>query len=175
MPQQNIILTGFMGTGKTTVGRLLAERIGYKFFDTDALIEAQIGQTISKFFQTQGEAAFRKLESELVEKLAQQKELVIATGGGLVLNPGNVAVLGATGKIICLTAQPEEILARVAKQQDVRPLLQERDPQAKIIALLQQRDAVYQQFPQLSTSKRTPEELVNMLLKHTSLSKTPSP
>ncbi|MEA3543753.1 MAG: shikimate kinase [Thermodesulfobacteriota bacterium] len=164
MSQTNIILTGFMGTGKTTLGRLLAKRIDYKFVDTDALIEAQIGQTIAKLFQTRGEAVFRRLEAKLVEELAQQEGLVIATGGGLVLNPGNVSVLSQTGQIICLTASPEEILVRVSKQQDVRPLLQEKDPQAKIIELLQQRASVYQQFPQLSTSKLIPDELVDKLL-----------
>jgi len=165
MTQPNIILTGFMGTGKTTLGRLLAEKIGYEFIDTDALIEKQISQTIAELFEEQGEAAFRKLESDLVEGLAQKEGLVIATGGGLVLDPSNVAVLSKTGKIICLTASPEEILARVAKQQDVRPLLQEKDPKAKIIDLLQQRDSVYRQFPQLSTSDSSPDKLIGELLK----------
>jgi len=164
MPQPNIILTGFMGTGKTTLGRLLAERIGYEFIDTDALIEEQIKQTIAELFQTQGEATFRKLESELVEELAQKKGLVIATGGGLVLDSRNVAALSKTGQIICLTASPEEILARISNQQDVRPLLQEKDPQTKIIELLQQRAPIYQQFPQLSTSKQTLEQLVDKII-----------
>ena len=167
MSQPNIILTGFMGTGKTTLGRLLAERLGYEFIDTDTLIEAQIDQTIAELFQTEGEAAFRKLESKLVEELALKEGLVIATGGGLVLDPNNVAALGKTGKIICLTASPEEILARVSKQQGARPLLQEKDPQAKIIQLLQQRDSVYRQFPQLSTSKLSHEELINRLVRLT--------
>ena len=167
MPQTNIILTGFMGTGKTTLGQLLAEKIGYQFVDTDALIEAQIGQTIAELFQTKGEAAFRKLESELVVKLARQQGLVIATGGGLVLDPKNVTTLSKSGKIICLIASPEEILTRVSKQQSVRPLLQEKDPQSKIIELLQQRDAVYQQFPQLSTSKCSPYKLVDEIFKLT--------
>ena len=165
MSQPNIILTGFMGTGKTTLGRLLAEKIDYEFIDTDALIENQIGQTIAKLFQAEGEAAFRKLESKLVEELAQKEGLVIATGGGLVLDPKNVTALRKTGQIICLTASPEEILARVAKQQDVRPLLQEKDPKAKIIELLQQRESVYRQFPQLSTSDLSPDKLIGELLK----------
>ncbi len=164
MSQPNIILTGFMGTGKTTLGRLLAERLGYEFIDTDTLIETQIGQTIAELFQTEGEAAFRKLESKLVEELAQKEGLVIATGGGLVLDPKNVANLSESGQIICLTASPEEILARVSKQQDVRPLLQEEDPQAKIIELLQQRDSTYRQFTQLSTSDLPLNELVNEIL-----------
>jgi len=167
MSQPNIILTGFMGTGKTTLGQLLAKKIGYEFIDTDTLIETQIGQTISDFFQTQGEAAFRKLESELVENLAQKQGLIIVTGGGLVLNPNNVAMLSETGKIICLTASPEEILARVSKQQAVRPLLQGQDPLEKISRLLQQRASVYRQFPQFSTSKLSREELLNRLVRFT--------
>ena len=167
MPRTNIILTGFMGTGKSTLGRLLAQRIGYDFIDTDTLIENQADQTIARLFQTQGEAAFRKLESELVEKLAKKEGLVIATGGGLVLDRKNVALLSKTGQIICLTASPEEILSRVSKQQDVRPLLQKKDPQNKIIELLLQRDVVYKQFTQLSTSEHSPEELINQIVKLT--------
>ena len=167
MPQKNIILTGFMGTGKTTLGRLLANQIGYEFIDTDAQIERQIGQTIADLFQTQGETAFRKLEAKLVKELAKREGLVIATGGGLVLNPKNVATLRKTGRIVCLTATPEEILTRISKQQDVRPLLREEDPQAKIIELMEQRKAVYQQFPQLSTSELSCEELINQLVRLT--------
>ena len=165
MPRPNIILTGFMGTGKSTLGRLLAQKIGYDFVDTDTQIEKQTGQKITNIFQTQGEAAFRKLESELVEELAQQEGLVIATGGGLVLNPKNVAVLSQTGRIFCLTASPEEILARVSKQPETRPLLMEKEPLTKIIALLEQRETIYNQFTQLSTSRQTPEQLINKLLK----------
>lgn len=164
MSQPNIILTGFMGTGKTTIGQMLAIKIGYQFVDTDARIEQQIGQTIAELFQTKGEATFRKLEAELVEELARQEGLVIATGGGLVLNPENVAALEITGKIICLTASAEEILARISNQPGVRPLLQEPDPQTKISELLQQRATIYQQFPQLSTSQLSPAELIDEIL-----------
>ena len=167
MSQPNIILTGFMGTGKTTLGQLLAEKIGYEFIDTDTLIETQIGQTISNLFQKQGEETFRKLESELVEKLAQKQRLVIATGGGLVLDPNNVALLSKTGQIICLTASPEEILSRVSGQQGARPLLQGKDPLEKISQLLQQRASVYRQFPQFSTSKLSRKELLNRLVTFT--------
>jgi len=167
MSQPNIILTGFMGTGKTTLGQLLAEKIGYQFIDTDALIEQQTGKTIADLFQSYGETAFRKLESELVENLAQKGGLVIATGGGLVLNSKNVTTLNKTGQIICLTASPEEILARVTKQQNVRPLLQGEDPLEKIRQLLQQRATVYQQFPQFSTSEQSPYKLVDAILKLT--------
>ena len=169
MPQTNIILTGFMGTGKTTLGQLLAEKIGYQFVDTDALIEQQTGKTIADLFQSYGETAFRKLESELVENLAQKQRLVIATGGGLVLNPKNIATLNKTGQIICLTASPEEILSRVSGKQGVRPLLQGENPLEKITQLLQQRDSVYRQFPQLPTSKFSTEELLNRLVRFTQI------
>ncbi|WP_321391896.1 shikimate kinase [uncultured Desulfuromusa sp.] len=165
MPRHNIILTGFMGTGKTTLGRLLAKRIDYDFVDTDTLIEEQTGLSIAKLFETRGETAFRKLEANLVEDLALKEGQVLATGGGLVLNPHNVKVLAATGHIICLTAAPEDILARVSQQQNLRPLLSEKDPQTKINELLRQRDTVYKQFPQLSTSAQTLEQLIDKLLK----------
>ncbi|MCW8860479.1 MAG: AAA family ATPase, partial [Deltaproteobacteria bacterium] len=83
MRKTNIILTGFMGTGKSTLGRLLAKRLGYEFIDTDTEIEKRIGQTIAELFQEQGEGVFRQYEAELVQELAQQQGLVIATGGGL--------------------------------------------------------------------------------------------
>jgi len=123
MSQPNIILTGFMGTGKSTVGRLLAKKTGYRFVDTDTLIEQQTGKTITEIFTTQGEKAFRHLETELVKKLAKKGGQVIATGGGLVLNPDNVKELSRTGKIFCLTATADEILQRVKQQENTRPLL----------------------------------------------------
>jgi len=165
MSQPNIILTGFMGTGKSTVGRLLAKKTGYRFVDTDTLIEQQTGKTISEFFAAQGEKAFRLLETNLVIKLAAENGLVIATGGGLVLNPDNVKELSRTGQIFCLTATADEILQRVTQQGNTRPLLQEKDPLQKIMALLQQRDHIYQQFPQVSTTGATLDLLVEKILR----------
>ncbi|MCW9048914.1 MAG: shikimate kinase [Deltaproteobacteria bacterium] len=167
MRKTNIILTGFMGTGKSTLGRLLAKRLGYEFIDTDTEIEKRIGQTIAELFQEQGEGVFRQYEAELVQELAQQQGLVIATGGGLVLNPKNVKALSVNGKIVCLTASPADILGRISKQQNIRPLLQESDPQAKVIELLDQRASVYSQFQQLSTSGRHPDDLLAELLEIT--------
>ena len=164
MSQQNIILTGFMGTGKTTVGQLLAQKIGYTFVDTDALIEEQIGQAISELFATQGEETFRQLEVELVQQLAKRDGLVIATGGGLILNSDNVDLLSRTGTIFCLTASPENILSRIAQQQHIRPLLQEDNPLKKIKELLKQRNSIYRQFKQIDTTRAMPEELVKAIL-----------
>ena len=164
MSQPNIILTGFMGTGKSTIGRLLAKKIGYQFIDTDTLIEQQTGKTITELFATQGENTFRQLETELVKELAKKSGQVIATGGGLVLNPDNVKKLNRTGQIFCLTATANEILQRVKQQGNTRPLLQEKDPLQKITTLLQQRDPVYRQFPQVSTTDTAPELLVEKIL-----------
>jgi len=167
MLKKNIILAGFMGTGKSTLGRLLAEKLDYHFIDTDSLIEDRIGQTIAELFQEQGEAAFRKLEESLAQELAQQQGLVISTGGGLVLNPNNVDALTQSGQIICLTATPVEILERVSTQKQIRPLLLEKDPLSKIKELLEQRLPVYSQFQQLSTTGKDPHELVTQLIELT--------
>ncbi len=169
MSKTNIILTGFMGTGKSTLGRLLAVKLGYRFVDTDQLIEAQIGQSIAELFAQQGEAAFRRLEAELVEDLAQKSRLVIATGGGLVLNPDNVTTLARTGLIFCLTALPQEILERISCQQQIRPLLQDPDPLARIKELLEKRGPSYRQFPQISTSGVDLEQLLAELLQRIGL------
>jgi len=155
MNKSNIILTGFMGTGKTTLGRHLAKVLGYDFVDTDEQIEAQTGQGITDIFARQGEAAFRQLETRLVENLAAKHELVIATGGGLVLNPLNVVLLEKSGLIVCLTAPPEDILARVSRQQHIRPLLQQADPLAKINELLAQRPQPTRNFPSLKHRDKT--------------------
>ena len=169
MSKTNIILTGFMGTGKSTLGRLLAAKLGYQFVDTDQLIEEQIGHSIAELFANQGEAAFRRLEAELVTELAQKRRLVIATGGGLILNPNNVSTLLQTGQIFCLTARPEEILERISSQQHIRPLLEDPDPLSRIEELLEQRGPSYRQFPQISTSGLDLEQLREEILRRIEL------
>ena len=160
----NIILTGFMATGKSTLGRLLAKRLGYHFVDTDAEIEKRTGMRIDRIFASQGEAVFRNLEKQLVRELAAGQEQVIATGGGLVMNPDNVTALEKNGRIVCLTAAPEDILARANAQRQTRPLLNSPDPQQRIAELLAERTPIYRQFPQLDTSRLSREELVESLL-----------
>ena len=109
---RNIVLTGFMGTGKTTVGRLLAEQLGYEFVDTDRVIEERHGP-IGDLFRSAGEAAFRHIERELASELADRERLVIATGGRMMLDPHNVASLSRNGRVFCLVATPDEIFDRV--------------------------------------------------------------
>src|ERR1700752_1096640 len=117
-----IVLTGFMGSGKSEVGRRLARRLGRAFIDTDELIEAHAGKSVASIFADDGEAAFRRLERDAVADAARRGEAVVALGGGAVLDPANVTVLRAAGVVICLTARPDAILARVGRGAD-RPLL----------------------------------------------------
>ena len=108
--QQNIVITGFMGTGKTTVGRLLAERLQRRFVDMDVLLAERFGKSIAAIFAEEGEEAFRGAEAALCQDLAAEQGLVIATGGGTLLNEASRAALGASGVLVCLTAGEGTIL-----------------------------------------------------------------
>jgi len=160
---KNIILTGFMATGKTTVGKTLASQLGYDFVDTDQLIESRIGMTIAEFFQEEGETAFREMESALARELADQSGLVISTGGRFMLDADNATALGKTGRVFCLVATPEEILKRAESDSHVRPLLQVPDPLEHIVELLQQREKGYGRFLQFVTSEKNPENVAEDL------------
>jgi shikimate kinase len=161
---QNIVLTGFMGTGKTTIGRLLAQRLNLAFVDTDALIVARDGRAIPDIFRQDGEAAFRQLETAVAQELAAQSNLVIATGGGLLLDPQNVTALSGNGCIFCLVASPAEILRRVGAGSG-RPLLQGPDPAATIRQLLADREVAYGRFTQIDTDNKSPEQIVKEIMK----------
>ena len=102
----NIVLIGFMGTGKSTIGKLLAKQFKFQFVDVDASIEEQAGKSITQIFHSEGEGYFRKLEAEFAQKLSKEDCQVIATGGGFVLNPQNVAVLKNNGVVVTLSASP---------------------------------------------------------------------
>jgi shikimate kinase len=163
--RKNIILTGFMGTGKTTVGKLLAKQLGYEFMDTDELIEARQGRTIPQIFRESGEVAFRQMEADLAQELAGREGLVIATGGRLMLDPVNAAALSRQGWVFCLVANVEEILRRLTKdKQQHRPLLAGADPGERIVALLRQREEAYRRFPQVMTDDKRPLEVVQELM-----------
>lgn len=166
MQKTNIILTGFMGTGKTTVGRALAAALGLQFVDTDALIVARDGRSIPDIFQQSGEAAFRRWERHIAQELAEASHLVVATGGRMMLDDENAALLQRNGRVICLTATPDEILARLAGDNN-RPLLAGDNPKEKILALLAEREAGYGRFPQVHTTGKEisaiTTEIINML------------
>lgn len=137
----NVVLIGFMGTGKTAVGKMVASRLGRPFIDTDVLIEERAGRPIARIFAEDGEEAFRRFESEIVAEVSVRQGVVIATGGGVVLRPENMARLRQRGVIVGLQAHPQAILSRVGGGND-RPLLG-TDPEASIRRLLLERARLY--------------------------------
>lgn len=161
--EANIVLTGFMGTGKSTVGRLVAERLGRRFVDTDALIESRHGP-IPRLFAEHGEDHFRRLEREVAAELAATSGLVVATGGRTMLDPANQASLGASGTVVCLAASVEQLVLRLQDEAEDRPLLQGDDPAGRITGLLAEREAGYARFPQVVTDGRTPDEVARAVI-----------
>jgi len=156
---RNIVIFGFMGTGKTTVGRLLAEALGLRFVDMDDVIEERAGCPISTIFADQGEPAFRDIESAVAADLGREKGLVIAAGGGAMLRRENVKNLEQNALVCCLTATPETILERVARESH-RPLLEEGDKARRIITLLESRRSLYEALPNVvDTTGLTPDEV----------------
>lgn len=162
--QDNLILTGFMGAGKTSVGREIARRLGREFVDMDALIEAREGTIVAEIFARQGEAHFRRLEAALCRELAVRSGLVIATGGKTLIPKKNREILGASGPLVCLTAAPDEILRRLKAAAD-RPLLNVPDRQARIAALLAERAEAYSRIPlQVDTTGLTVKEVAERVI-----------
>jgi shikimate kinase len=160
----NIILSGFMGTGKTSVGRRLAERLAFEFVDLDDLIEAEARLPIPQIFATRGEAAFRALEREMVARMRGRERSVIATGGGAIVDRGNLEALRRIGVVIALTAAPEVIVSRIGGGED-RPMLWGLDTRQRIMALLAERAPAYAQADLLvDTSSRSVDEVVEHIL-----------
>jgi len=160
----NLVLTGFMGTGKTTVGLILAEQLTLEFVDTDRVIVDRHGP-VATIFEEHGEAAFRQIEAELAVELASRAGNVISTGGGMLLSAANADALESTGRIYCLTAEPELIVERVTGDESgaVRPLLAGDDPHAKIRSLLAERAASYARFLPVATDGRAPSEVADVI------------
>lgn len=148
----NLALIGFMGTGKSSVGRLVADQLHFDFLDTDDLIETRSGKSITEIFAQNGEPAFRELEHQLVAELTTRTRTVIATGGGLPVNPANLDSLKQHALVICLWASPEKVFERIHNQTH-RPLLLEADLRAKICTLLAARKPFYRQADVLLNSE----------------------
>lgn len=136
-------MTGFMGTGKTAVGKELAARLGFEFEDTDAQIEKEAGCSVSQIFRGKGEPYFRRLERRMVRRLKGRKEMVLATGGGMVLDPGNIRQLRKSGWLIGLTAKPHTVVKRLAEHRD-RPILEKPNRLAEVRRLLGRRRSFYE-------------------------------
>ncbi len=162
--ERNIVLTGFMGSGKTSVGKLIAEKTGRAFVDTDDLIEQRAGKSIPRIFEEEGETAFRDLETEAVQRAARTHARVIATGGGAVMRPQNREALRKTGDVIFLDAEPEILLRRI-QNDGTRPLLQTENPLERARALLKERRPVYLQADMtIQTDRLTEEEAADAVL-----------
>jgi len=160
----NLALIGFMGTGKTSVGRLVAESLHFDYLDTDEMIQSTTGRTISDIFKTDGETAFRALEERTVAEIANRAKTVIATGGGLPTNSKNLASLRTHALVVCLWASPEKIWERV-KNQSHRPLLHDANPQEKIRELLAAREPFYKQADVLlNTELRSVREVAQQIV-----------
>ncbi|HSV78185.1 MAG TPA: shikimate kinase [Ramlibacter sp.] len=160
-----IVLVGMPGSGKTTVGRQLARRLGLPFFDSDHVIEDRLGCSIRDFFAREGEAAFRDVEAQVLAELALAGNAVLATGGGAVLREENRRALHEGGHVIYLRSSPEELHRRL-RNDTQRPLLQVADPLARLRALYAERDPLYREAAHfhIETGRPSVPTLVNMIL-----------
>ena len=158
---RNVVLTGFMGSGKSTVGVILAGKLVKEFVDTDTIIEQMFG-AIPEIFKNEGEDAFRQYEREISEQLALKENLVIATGGKLLLDQTNAELLGGNGRIFCLTAPVDQIIERILKDgRSKRPLLDSEDFEEQLKKIYYQRVASYAAFEQVDTAGRAPSEIAS--------------
>lgn len=165
MATKNIILTGFMGTGKTTLGRAVATRLEREFIDMDALIESREDRFISRIFADKGEPYFRQLEANLCRELAARSGLVIATGGGALVPETNLRVLERSGLVICLDCEAEVLWQRIGRSEN-RPMLAAQDDGrfARLTALLEQRAPAYGRIGQhLDVTNLTPTEAIQRI------------
>jgi 3-dehydroquinate synthase len=161
----NIFLVGLMGAGKTTIGRMLARRLGMRFADSDHEIEARTGASVPWIFEIEGEPSFRKREAEMIRELTAGSGLVLATGGGAVLNPDSRRLLAERGTVIYLRASVNSILARTAHDKN-RPLLQTADPRRKLEDLTAQREPLYREIADIviDTGRPNVQSMVQTIL-----------
>lgn len=168
MIKERVFLTGFMGVGKTQVGRILARQLGRCFLDTDRMVEQRTGRSIAEIFAAEGVAHFRQLERTCVLETCQHPDAVVALGGGAITCADNIAAVRRAGVLVCIKADVETIFARV-RHRSHRPLLAGLDPQAqraKIEALLRERAPFYDQahIALYTTQAQTPEDTAGQLL-----------
>ena len=161
---RSLYLVGMMGSGKTSTGRPLAERLGYGFVDADAVIEQAAGCSIPDIFDRDGEAGFRSLESQVLSAISQRHSLVVATGGGVVTQPENWGLLHS-GIVIWLDVVPDQLLQRLKADSSVRPLLQTADPEAALNTLLNERRPLYAEADlTVVINEETPETVADGIL-----------
>lgn len=165
--KSNLILIGFMGTGKTSLGKLLAEKLGRGFVDIDQKIEQDAGISIPQIFERYGEKYFREIEKKTVEEITKRRGLVIATGGGTVKDEDNMRMLKSSGVIVCLTTEPEEIFRRTERRGE-RPVLDGGEDRLQTIKkLLSERQKFYAQSDYtIDTTDWSPLQIMNDICKH---------
>jgi len=134
-----------MGSGKTTVGEILADRLGYLFMDLDRIIELNEGKTINEIFEYSGEEYFRKIESKIIKKIYSNSRCVFACGGGVILRRENMRVIGKNSEIIYIKISPREVINRLMETSD-RPLLRSKDKSGKIAELMEKRSSLYEKY-----------------------------
>jgi shikimate kinase len=166
-----LTLIGYRATGKTTLAKLIAQRLGWDWIDADVEIERRAGKSIARIFAEDGEPVFRDLEAAVIAELCRRPRLVLAAGGGAPLRAESRQAMRASGKVVWLTARPETILARMsgdATTSTRRPSLTEKDPLAEIVEVLQRREPVYREAADLvlNTEDRTPAALAEAILAH---------
>jgi len=162
--RENIIITGFMGTGKSIVAEELARKLKMEFIDMDQIIEEVQGMSISDIFNRYGEKYFREQENKLVKELSRKENIVIATGGGTLLSSDNTRILSQKGNIICLHTDPQTIYNRV-KGKNNRPLLKEKNALSEINRLLEERKKIYDNIKwKIDTTNFTTQEVVDKIV-----------
>jgi shikimate kinase len=162
---KNIVLVGFMGTGKTTVGKLISKHLNMKFISTDKIIENREGMLINEIFSVKGEPYFREVERDVVKEVSKKENSVIDTGGGVIINKLNVKDLKKNGFIFCLNATPKDILKRT-KRYTHRPLLNVAEPETKIKDLMEKRREYYKRADyQIETTGKNPTEVFQEIIK----------
>jgi shikimate kinase len=159
-----------MATGKTTVAKILAKKLGYRFIDIDEEIERFEGKSINTIFETEGESYFRKIEAKATKKISGLSNHVIACGGGVVMNEDNVKALKNSSKMVLLTATPQEILKRIEGNR-TRPLLEVENKLIEITSILEKRQPTYKRMAdiEIDTTQRSPNEIVDIIIKQVRL------
>jgi shikimate kinase len=162
-PKANVFFIGLMGAGKTTVGRAVARRLGRPFYDSDQEVEARTGARVAQIFELEGEAGFRLREKQMIDELSRYEGVVLATGGGAVIDPQTRARLRGRGTVIYLRSHPHDLWLRTRRDRN-RPLLQTEDPKARLESLYATRDPLYRECAHVIVETGRPS--INSLVNH---------